>query len=175
MCQNCQSESHLPGKPHQQVLGTVMLLEDDAPLHQTLRTWLENQGWRVVDGTGLHDSVSEWQLHRDSINLVISDYYLAENITGQQLADYFQMDRECVPCLMISGAWAPGQAPSDEPERKRYYRAKLDLFPNFINLVSEIIGQQGRLCQELETKPAGKRGTQTHTPSGAQTGAQAEA
>lgn len=131
----------------------ILLVEDDAPLRRTLRDWLQQKGWQVVDAAGLHDGVCEWQQHREQLSLVIADFFLAESVTGKQLVDPFQMDRHEVPCLLISGAWPPGQAPADEPGRQRFYRAKLDLSPDFLRLVKEILDHSVLVQRASEAGP----------------------
>lgn len=114
---------------------TILCIDDSEAALRIRKLLLESAGYRVLtagDGpTALRLFAAE------CIDLVITDYYLAENLTGATLAAYFKAARPNVPVLWMSGAV---EAPPSVEHFDGYIR-KTDRFEVMLQEVARKLGR----------------------------------
>ena len=66
--------------------GTILLVEDDAPLRALTKRVLVGQGYRVLDAASIDEAMVVFEEHKDAVDVVFTDLMLAEGQSGGQLA-----------------------------------------------------------------------------------------
>ena len=99
--QPAREEQNSP-RSSQNTQRTVLIIEDEVPLLDMLRTYLESREYRVYDASTLDQAVAVMAHHGDSIDLLICDVVMPD-INGKELCERLRRYRPEVPCLFMSG------------------------------------------------------------------------
>ena len=96
--------------PERPPCGTVLLVEDDAPLRQVLSEMLRSQGYAVLPA---RDGNEALQLARDGadFDLLFTDMKLPGGLCGCEVADEMHKLRPELPVLFTSGHPDSGNLP----------------------------------------------------------------
>ncbi len=65
---------------------TILLVEDDPALRETVRIALTNYGYRVLQASTGDEALAVWQQHRAEIRLLLTDLVMPGGMTGIELA-----------------------------------------------------------------------------------------
>ena len=82
---------------------TVLVVEDETPLRNLVRTILERHGYRILEaGTGV-EALQVWQEHRQSIDVLLTDMVMPDGLTGHELAERVRAERPDLKLIYSSG------------------------------------------------------------------------
>jgi len=82
---------------------TILVVEDEADLRQLAAEVLNDHGYRVLEAANGVEALEVWRLHRDQIDLLLTDIVLPEGITGLVLAQRLQAEQPRLRVLYTSG------------------------------------------------------------------------
>ncbi|MHA3771032.1 PAS domain-containing hybrid sensor histidine kinase/response regulator [Verrucomicrobiota bacterium sgz303538] len=82
---------------------TVLVVEDEAPLRNMVKTVLTRLGYCVLEAASAVEALKLWPEHRDSIDLVFTDMVMPDGMSGQQLAEELHKERPGLRILFTSG------------------------------------------------------------------------
>ena len=96
----------VPVNPTQETRGgheTILLVEDESTLRDMAVMILQEHGYHILSAANGVEAISQWQLHQDQIDLVVTDMVMPEGLTGLELADKLFEDRPGLRMLFTSG------------------------------------------------------------------------
>jgi two-component system cell cycle sensor histidine kinase/response regulator CckA len=97
--------------------GTVLLVEDEAPVRATTRRMLERCGFVVVEARHGRDALALWDEHAAELTALVTDVRMPE-MGGRELAVHLRARRPSLPIVFISGyADQASLTPRDALER----------------------------------------------------------
>ena len=80
---------------------SILIVDDEPMIRQFLRLLLEQSGFAVLDAGDGIEALSVFQLHQDSIRLVLTDVLMPE-MNGPKLVDHIRRIDPGIPILFIS-------------------------------------------------------------------------
>jgi CheY-like chemotaxis protein len=83
--------------------ATILLVEDDASIRLIAKLHLEGSGYTVLEAVDGVAALAMWQKHRDTIDLVLTDFVLPRGLNGQELVRAIQVDRPDMQVIYVSG------------------------------------------------------------------------
>jgi CheY-like chemotaxis protein len=83
-------------------MQTILIVDDEAEDRHSIRTALEARGDTVLEASNYCSAVNAFELHRDEINLLITDLSLPDR-NGCELARRIMQSRPDMKVLFISG------------------------------------------------------------------------
>ena len=93
-------------RPEMRVMGgneTILVVEDEGPLREVVRSILESYGYRVFDAPDANSALELWRNHRDEIDMLMTDMILPEGPSGKDLADRLLAEKPLLRVLYTSG------------------------------------------------------------------------
>ncbi|MEO6996268.1 MAG: response regulator [Lacunisphaera sp.] len=93
-----KSKTALPGG-HEGIL----LVEDEASVRQIAEAALVSLGYRVFSAVNGKAGLQVWDLHKQSVDLVITDLIMPEGVDGAELATLLLAQNPQMPVLFMSG------------------------------------------------------------------------
>ncbi|MEO6992729.1 MAG: response regulator [Lacunisphaera sp.] len=81
----------------------ILLVEDEASVRQIAEAALVSLGYRVFSAVNGKAGLQVWDLHKQSIDLVITDLIMPEGIDGAELAALLLAQSPQMPVLFMSG------------------------------------------------------------------------
>ena len=103
------ADTRMPGAVHHEGTGTILVVDDEAPLRAICTRLLERMGYQVLTADGGRAALELLEAHQDRISLVILDL----TMPGMSGAETFEAIRRMAPdqkVLLASGFSAEGQA-----------------------------------------------------------------
>jgi CheY-like chemotaxis protein len=82
---------------------TILLVEDENTLRNSVRTILSRLGYRVLDAASGAEALEIWQQHRDEIRLVLTDMVMPGGISGKQLGEQLLQENPKLKIIYASG------------------------------------------------------------------------
>jgi PAS domain S-box-containing protein len=82
---------------------TILLVEDENTLRNSVRTVLSRLGYRVLDAANGTEALDIWKQHRDEIQLVLTDMVMPGGISGKQLGEQLLKDNPKLKIIYASG------------------------------------------------------------------------
>jgi CheY-like chemotaxis protein len=82
---------------------TFMVVDDERSICDILGYILGSQGHKVLKAQTAMEAWTLWQSNRDGIDMVISDIYLPDGLTGYDLAGYLRASAPDLPIIYMSG------------------------------------------------------------------------
>jgi PAS domain S-box-containing protein len=95
-----------PPPPTQQLPGgseTILLVEDELPVRQALRTFFQRWGYTVIEAANGPAANAVWQSHRKEIDLLFTDVVMPGGISGLELAHRFHQEKPDLKVILSSG------------------------------------------------------------------------
>jgi CheY-like chemotaxis protein len=83
--------------------ATVLLVEDESLVRQTVSYSLQRLGHRVLEATNGPDALRIWAEHGDEIALVITDMVMPGGVSGVQLVERLRETQPGVHAIVMSG------------------------------------------------------------------------
>ena len=80
----------------------LLIVDDEPPLLELLRRYLERMGYEVDTATGPHEALAKYQAQPERYDLVVTDLSLDE-INGEQLLERMRALNPSVRGLITSG------------------------------------------------------------------------
>lgn len=80
-----------------------MVVDDEKSICDILGYILTSQGHKVLKAQSAMEAWTLWQANRDGIDMVISDIYLPDGLTGFDLAGYLRASAPELPIIYMSG------------------------------------------------------------------------
>jgi two-component system, cell cycle sensor histidine kinase and response regulator CckA len=104
-----------PGSPIEgTIAGTIVLVEDDEPVREAIRTILENAGLRVLEARDGIEALCTCRAHPGEIDLVLSDVVMPK-LGGAELARTLAIDAPTTKIIYMSG-YANRSPPGEWPQ-----------------------------------------------------------
>jgi len=82
--------------------GTILVVDDEAPLVEMLETWLKKWGYNVIAHSRSYDALEAFLAQPDAIDFVISDLNMPE-MTGKKLSSEILKIRKDMPIILCTG------------------------------------------------------------------------
>jgi two-component system, cell cycle sensor histidine kinase and response regulator CckA len=82
---------------------TILVVEDEAPLRDLMRTILEQHGYRVLEAANGHAALVLWQHQPKPIDLLLTDLVMPDGITGRDLAERLREKKADLKVVYTSG------------------------------------------------------------------------
>jgi CheY-like chemotaxis protein len=98
-----RTELHRPALAAIAGKGTILLVEDDTALRELTRTVLSRRGYDVIAADCGSVALSEFEHHRDRIDLMITDMVLPGELTGRELGRRLRIKQPPLRVLYMSG------------------------------------------------------------------------
>ena len=140
-----------PGEPEQSgasqpVAGgheTILVVEDEAPVRQTLRTCLQLYGYRVLEAETGSQALEIWKQQGGRIDLLFTDMIMPEGMTGLQLAERLWREAPALKVIISSGYHAKTARLPDEESARIRYLAKPYEVPTLASTVRAFLDEKG--------------------------------
>ena len=81
----------------------LLLIDDQAIVAEATKMVLLRAGIRVLVASSTSAAVETWNTRKHEIDLVISDFELDTNVTGEQLLQRFRADNPKLKSILFSG------------------------------------------------------------------------
>jgi len=82
---------------------TILVVEDEPDLRDLVTQLLESRGYKTVSaGTGAQ-ALEQWALHKNNIQLVLTDMVMPDGMTGHALAEQLLAQAPDLPIIYTSG------------------------------------------------------------------------
>jgi len=82
---------------------TILVVEDEPGLLKLLRKVLELHGYRVLTATNGPEAIHQWEDHRASVAVLLTDLVMPGGMSGQKLARRLQSERAQLKVIYSSG------------------------------------------------------------------------
>jgi PAS domain S-box-containing protein len=82
---------------------TILLVEDEPPLRQLVRTILTKLGYEVLEAPSGAAALKVWREHHERIQLLLTDMVMPDRVSGRDLAVRLQQERPDLPVVFITG------------------------------------------------------------------------
>jgi DNA-binding NtrC family response regulator len=97
--------------------GTILVVEDEAPLLKLMRYVLESYGYKVLDSSAGKAALEIWEQRKNEIDLLVSGLTLPDGMGGQELAKILQAEKPGLKIIYTSG-YDTGRLAGDFPPAK---------------------------------------------------------
>ncbi len=101
-----QTSSNRPVAADERIHGgseTVLVVEDEAPLRQMVRTLLESRGYHVLEAGSGRSALDEWGNDAGRIDLLVTDLVMPGGVSGRDLADKLKTQNPNMKIIFMSG------------------------------------------------------------------------
>jgi PAS domain S-box-containing protein len=92
--------------PQQEIRGgseTVLVVEDETPLRQLVKSVLQRYGYRVLEADSGVDALPIWLQYKDQISLLLTDMVMPHGVSGRELAQRLRGDKPELKVIYSSG------------------------------------------------------------------------
>jgi signal transduction histidine kinase/CheY-like chemotaxis protein len=83
--------------------GAILVAEDEAPLRELIRLFLNKRGYRAFEASNGDEALDLWRARRSEIVLVLSDVVMPGGMSGVELARRLQEEAPGLPVILSSG------------------------------------------------------------------------
>jgi signal transduction histidine kinase/ActR/RegA family two-component response regulator len=94
---------HRPADAFQGDGGTLLIVEDEAPLRNSLRVMLQRMGYRVLEAASGDEALGLWENHQADIRLVLTDLVMPGNLSGRELGERLLRQNPRLKIIYASG------------------------------------------------------------------------
>ena len=95
---DCYQDGSGPGDARQ----TVLLVEDEDGVRRLMHTYLEREGYQLLEARNAEEAQSLAEAYRDPIDILVTDVIMP-GVTGPQLAEHLSKTRRDLKVLFVSG------------------------------------------------------------------------
>jgi CheY-like chemotaxis protein len=92
----------------------ILLVEDESPVRQLVRTTLERQGYHVLEARSGPDAITSFEEASRAVDLLLTDLVMPGGMNGRQLAEELQRRDPGLRVIFTSG-YGPDFVASDRP------------------------------------------------------------
>jgi nitrogen fixation negative regulator NifL len=82
---------------------TILLVEDDLSVRQTLSVYLRRWGYQVLEAANGYEALELWPQHQHQVHLLFTDMVMPEGMTGLQLIERLRATKPGLPVIVCSG------------------------------------------------------------------------
>jgi signal transduction histidine kinase/DNA-binding response OmpR family regulator len=82
---------------------TILLVEDEAALRDTMRQTLAQLGYRVLESASGAEALKVWQQHHQATDLLLTDMVMPGGMTGRDLAEKLLTEKPKLKVIYTSG------------------------------------------------------------------------
>ena len=82
---------------------TILVVEDETPLRTLVRSVLERYGYKVLEAESGLAALSVWEMHKDEIDLLLTDMVMPQGISGRELAQRVLAQKPKLKVIYSSG------------------------------------------------------------------------
>lgn len=82
---------------------TILVVEDEPPLRMLVRSVLERYGYRVLEAVSGMAALAVWELHKDEIQLLLTDMVMPHGLGGRDLAKKLLAEKPALKVIYSSG------------------------------------------------------------------------
>ena len=82
---------------------TVLVVEDETPLRNLVRSILERHGYRILEAASGVEALQVWRQHGQSIDVLLTDMVMPDGLTGHELAQRVRAERPDLKLIYSSG------------------------------------------------------------------------
>jgi CheY-like chemotaxis protein len=82
---------------------TILVVEDEPPVRWIVKNVLERFGYQVLEAGGGVEALAIWHTHQDEIALLLTDLVMPVGLSGQELAEKFQIQKPSLKVIYTSG------------------------------------------------------------------------
>ena len=82
---------------------TILLVEDEMAVQRVLAGFLKRSGYKVLCADDAAKALALWELHRDDIQMLISDMFMPGTLSGCDLAQRLKTVKPGLRVILISG------------------------------------------------------------------------
>jgi two-component system cell cycle sensor histidine kinase/response regulator CckA len=82
---------------------TVLVVEDETPLRQLVKSVLKRYGYRVLEADSGVDALPIWLQYKDQISLLLTDMVMPHGVSGRELAQRLRGDKPELKVIYSSG------------------------------------------------------------------------
>ncbi|MBV9998775.1 MAG: response regulator [Verrucomicrobia bacterium] len=140
-----------PGEPmHAPVLPRgsegILVVEDEAPVRQVVRTILESLGYRVFEADSGPAALAVWRERKSEVGLVLTDIVMPESMTGRALAERLWAEAPTLPVILTSG-YSPQMAGQERGVGEGVAFLQKPYLPDRLaTLVREVLDARETVC-----------------------------
>ncbi|HWN96033.1 MAG TPA: response regulator [Methylomirabilota bacterium] len=91
---------------------TILVVEDEAALREVVTEILSLYGYQVLAASSGVEAVKVWELHHESIDLLLTDMVMPEGISGRELGERLLSAAPALKVVYTSG-YSPGMSGQD--------------------------------------------------------------
>jgi len=103
---------------------TILVVEDEEMLRDFVSDALGSLGYRVLSAPNGRAALEIWAVHRDDIDLLLTDVVMPESVSGRELAHTLIMDKPDLKVIFTSGYSAELIGADFEREKQHAFLAK---------------------------------------------------
>jgi PAS domain S-box-containing protein len=103
---------------------TILVVEDEEMLRDFVSDALGSLGYRVLSAPNGCAALEIWAVHRDEIDLLLTDVVMPESVSGRELAHTLIMDKPDLKVIFTSGYSAELIGTDFEREKQHAFLAK---------------------------------------------------
>jgi CheY-like chemotaxis protein len=82
---------------------TILLVEDDPALRQSVRTILSRLGYRILEASTGVKALEVWKQNSDEVRLLLTDLVMPDRMTGKDLAERLLQEKPALKVIYMSG------------------------------------------------------------------------
>jgi two-component system cell cycle sensor histidine kinase/response regulator CckA len=122
--------------------GTILVVEDEAPLRELIKLILTRHGFRVIEAPNGNRALELWHQRKSEINLLLSDVVMPDGINGVELSSRLQEERPDLKVILSSG-YSPQVAGRDITQMDRISYLQKPYQPHvLLELIEDVLGKK---------------------------------
>ena len=98
-----QSTPPPPAEPVRKACETILVVEDEPDLRDLVIQLLQSRGYNIISACSGSQALEKWALHKDEIQLVLTDMIMPDGVTGRKLAQRLLAEEPDLPIIYTSG------------------------------------------------------------------------
>jgi two-component system, cell cycle sensor histidine kinase and response regulator CckA len=103
MSETAKAEKVAAREPVSRGNETILLVEDEQRVRQTIRQCLNTLGYRVLEARTANEALELWNRHGAQIDLLLTDMVMPDGMTGLELAEKLRAQRASLKVIISSG------------------------------------------------------------------------
>ena len=103
---------------------TILVVEDEKPVRELMCSFLQSQGYRILEAESGVRALEVWRQHRKQIALLLTDVVMPDCINGRELAEKIWSEQPNLKVIFTSGYSADVVGKNRPPNRGFNYVQK---------------------------------------------------